>query len=81
MTESPPTITLFGHDTSPYVRRIRILLAELGLPFARDARGWNVPDAEVLHVLRTYPLDLTDRARATLRLRGNTKRARAKEGI
>lgn len=50
MTDSPPTITLFGHDTSPYVRRIRVLLAELGVPFQRDARSWNVPDAEVLRI-------------------------------
>lgn len=40
--------TLFGHDTSPYVRRIRVLLDELALPFARDPSSWNQPDAEVL---------------------------------
>ncbi len=41
-------IKLYGHDTSPYVRRIRVLLAELGLPFERDSRSWTVADAEVL---------------------------------
>ena len=34
-----------------------------------------VPDVDVLTVLRTYPLDLTDRVRATLRLRGTKTRA------
>ncbi|MEO8801535.1 MAG: glutathione S-transferase family protein [Polyangiaceae bacterium] len=34
---------LFGHDTSPYVRRIRALFAELGLPFERDTAGWMAP--------------------------------------
>lgn len=41
---------LYGHDTSPYVRRIRVLLAELGLPFERDANSWSNPDAEVLRL-------------------------------
>lgn len=39
---------LYGHDTSPYVRRIRVLLAELGVPFERDSRSWTVADADVL---------------------------------
>ncbi len=33
-------LKLFGHDTSPYVRRIRILLDELEVPFERDSHGW-----------------------------------------
>lgn len=33
-------LKLFGHDTSPYVRRIRILLDELDVPFDRDTHGW-----------------------------------------
>jgi glutathione S-transferase len=41
---------LYGHDTSPYVRRIRVLLAELGLPFERDANSWSNPDAAVLRL-------------------------------
>ena len=41
-------LKLYGHDTSPYVRRIRVLLAELGLPFVRDSRSWTVADADVL---------------------------------
>lgn len=32
---------LYGHDTSPYVRRIRVLLAEKGLPFERDPKSWT----------------------------------------
>lgn len=43
-------IKLFGHDTSPYVRRIRVLLAELGLAFERDSRSWTVADADVLRL-------------------------------
>lgn len=41
---------LYGHDTSPYVRRVRALLAELGLPFDRDMNSWSVPDATVLRL-------------------------------
>ena len=41
---------LYGHDTSPYVRRVRALLAELGLPFDRDMNSWSVPDATVLRI-------------------------------
>jgi glutathione S-transferase len=41
---------LYGHDTSPYVRRVRVLLSELGMPFERDARSWSVADAEVLRI-------------------------------
>lgn len=37
---------LFGHDTSPYVRRVRALLAELGTPFARDPMSWVAPSEE-----------------------------------
>lgn len=44
------SIKLYGHDTSPYVRRIRVLLAEMGLPFERDADSWSVPTAEVLRL-------------------------------
>ncbi len=43
-------LKLYGHDTSPYVRRIRVLLAELDLPFSRDSRSWTVADAEVLRL-------------------------------
>ena len=43
-------LKLYGHDTSPYVRRIRVLLAELGLPFVRDPRSWTVADADVLRL-------------------------------
>lgn len=43
-------LKLYGHDTSPYVRRIRVLLAEKGLPFERDTDGWSVATAEVLRI-------------------------------
>jgi glutathione S-transferase len=41
---------LFGHDTSPYVRRIRALLSELDVPFERDMHGWQDPSPEFLRV-------------------------------
>lgn len=41
-------LTLFGHDASPYVRRVRIVLAELGIPFERDTRGWQDPAPELV---------------------------------
>src|SRR5690348_14446578 len=41
---------LYGHDTSPYVRRVRVLLAEKGLPFERDADSWTKPSAAVLRL-------------------------------
>ncbi len=41
---------LFGHDTSPYVRRIRALLSELDIPFERDMHGWQDPSPEFLRV-------------------------------
>lgn len=43
-------LKLYGHDTSPYVRRIRVLLAEKGLPFERDPHSWSVATAEVLRI-------------------------------
>jgi glutathione S-transferase len=39
---------LFGHDASPYVRRVRVLLAELRIPFDRDTRGWQDPAPELV---------------------------------
>ena len=39
-------LKLFGHDASPYVRRVRVLLAELRIPFERDTHGWQDPAAE-----------------------------------
>ncbi len=43
-------LKLYGHDTSPYVRRVRVLLAEKALPFTRDLDSWSVPTAEVLRL-------------------------------
>jgi glutathione S-transferase len=39
-------VKLFGHDTSPYVRRARVLLAEKGVAFERDDAGWVAPSAD-----------------------------------
>jgi len=39
---------LYGHDTSPYVRRVRALLLELGVPFERDVADWLKPSADFL---------------------------------
>ncbi|HEY1904624.1 MAG TPA: glutathione S-transferase family protein [Myxococcaceae bacterium] len=39
-------LKLFGHDASPYVRRVRVLLAELRIPFERDGHGWQDPAPE-----------------------------------
>jgi glutathione S-transferase len=41
---------LFGHDTSPYVRRVRVLLAEKGVPFDRDPNGWMNASEEMLRL-------------------------------
>lgn len=41
---------LYGHDTSPYVRRVRVLLAEKGLEFSRDEDSWTNPEAAVLRL-------------------------------
>ena len=41
-------LKLFGHDASPYVRRVRVVLAELRIPFERDTHGWQDPVAELL---------------------------------
>lgn len=63
-------IKLFGHDTSPYVRRIRVLLAELGLAFERDSRSWTVADADVLRLnpMLRVPALSADRADGTPQL-------------
>jgi len=39
-------LKLFGHDASPYVRRVRVVLSELRLPFERDTHGWQDPAPE-----------------------------------
>ncbi len=39
-------LKLFGHDASPYVRRVRIVLAELQIPFERDVHSWQDPAPE-----------------------------------
>lgn len=54
-------LKLYGHDPSPFVRRIRILLAELGLPFERDAHGWLDPVAAFETNAPTKRLPMLDR--------------------
>ena len=54
-------LKLFGHDASPYVRRVRVLLAELRIPFERDAHGWQDPAPEFVSaspIQRVPMLDL-----------------------
>lgn len=48
--QTPLTLKLYGHDTSPYVRRIRVLLAEKGLPFQRDPASWSAPDSAAMQL-------------------------------
>ncbi len=51
-------LKLFGHDASPYVRRVRILLAELQIPFERDTHGWQdpSPDFTAASPIRRVPM-------------------------
>ncbi len=58
---------LFGHDTSPYVRRARVLLLEKGIPFERDPAGWVSPSDEFarLNPLMRVPA-LLDHGQAVL---------------
>jgi glutathione S-transferase len=51
-------LKLFGHDASPYVRRVRIILAELGIPFERDTHGWldPAPEFEAASPIRRLPV-------------------------
>ena len=53
---------LFGHDTSPYVRRVRVLLTEKAIPFERDPAGWVSPSDEFsrLNPLMRVPALLHD---------------------
>lgn len=55
---------LFGHDTSPYVRRVRALLQELDVPFERDTGDWLLkPSDEFLRLspIGRLPLLLVER--------------------
>lgn len=55
------TLKLFGHDPSPFVRRVRILLAELGIPFERDTNNWITPTAEFAAASPIMRLPMLDR--------------------
>lgn len=61
------TMKLYGHDTSVYVRRVRALLQEKGIPFERDARSVLTPAPEFPNVtpLMRVPA-LVDAGRNTL---------------
>lgn len=39
-------LKLFGHDPSPFVRRVRVLMTELGVAFERDTHAWMTPTPE-----------------------------------
>jgi glutathione S-transferase len=51
-------LKLFGHDASPYVRRVRVLLAELRISFERDTHDWRSPAPELVAVspIRRLPM-------------------------
>ena len=59
---------LFGHDTSPYVRRVRALFHELDVPFERDKGGWKEPSPELLRVtpIGRVPVMTVDRPNGEL---------------
>jgi glutathione S-transferase len=57
-------LKLFGHDTSPYVRRIRILADELDIPFERDTHGWLDATDEFKAASPIQRLPMLDRGRA-----------------
>ncbi len=52
---------LFGHDPSPFVRRVRILMLELGVPFERDANNWQKPCEEFVKASPISRLPMLDR--------------------
>ena len=54
-------LKLYGHDPSPFVRRVRILLGELALPFERDAHGWIDPVSAFTANAPTKRLPMLDR--------------------
>lgn len=46
---------LYGHDTSPYVRRVRVILQELGVPFERDTNNWAAPGIQAVNPMLRVP--------------------------
>lgn len=54
-------LKLYGHDPSPFVRRVRILMTELGLRFERDTRAWKEPSPELLSESPIQRLPMLDR--------------------
>ena len=52
---------LFGHDPSPFVRRVRILMLELGVPFERDDNNWQKPNEEFVKASPISRLPMLDR--------------------
>src|SRR5262249_49708182 len=58
--EVPAVLKLFGHDASPFVRRVRVLLAELRIPFERDTRGWQDPAPEFVAASPIQRLPMLD---------------------
>lgn len=56
---------LFGHNPSPYVRRILVLIHELGLEVERDSHGWmSEPSPEFLAHSPIKRLPMLDRGPA-----------------
>jgi glutathione S-transferase len=54
-------LKLFGHDASPYVRRVRVVLAELRIPFERDTHGWQDPAEEFVAASPIQRVPMLDR--------------------
>jgi glutathione S-transferase len=52
---------LFGHAPSPFVRRIRVLLDELGIAYDRDPSGWQEPSAEFVAATPVRRVPMLDR--------------------
>lgn len=66
---------LFGHDTSPYVRRVRALLHELGAKCDRDTAGWMEPSEAFLKVnpiAKVPALEVTENGRDLVLLDSKT---------
>lgn len=66
---------LFGHDTSPYVRRVRALLHEIDAPYDRDTAGWMEPSEGLLKanpVAKVPALEVTENGKPLVLLDSKT---------
>lgn len=66
---------LYGHDTSPYVRRLRALLYELDAKYDRDSAGWVEPSAGMLAanpISKVPVLEVTENGKSLVLLDSRT---------